>query len=140
MWPDWIGRSKTDLDPLRGIVLWKARLGRGILIGNPLPKNSPRRPNSRNIRISSIGAFYRNPLDPTQSETARAAFLRAIEVASHLGIKNVCGFPGAVIELETNPKGNNPVYKPFEPFMPRLLDFWETDCASGRRQRCADWF
>ncbi|HSU55493.1 MAG TPA: sugar phosphate isomerase/epimerase, partial [Candidatus Dormibacteraeota bacterium] len=80
---------------------------------------------SRNIRISAIGALYKNPLDPEQSEYARSVFLRAIEVAAHLGIKTVCGFPGAVIELQRHPKGNNPVYKPFENFMPRLLEFWK---------------
>src|SRR5204863_5477931 len=35
------------------------------------------------IRISAIGALYRNPLDPKQSKYARATFQRAIEVASH---------------------------------------------------------
>jgi sugar phosphate isomerase/epimerase len=80
---------------------------------------------SRNIRISAIGALYKNPLDPPQSEFARSVFLRAIEVASHLGIKTVAGFPGAIIELETNPKGLNPVYKPFENYFPQLLAFWE---------------
>ncbi len=80
---------------------------------------------SRNIRISSIGALYKNPLDPSQSDYARKTFLRAIEVASMIGVKTVAGFPGAVIELTLNPKGNNPVYQPFEGFMPRLLEFWE---------------
>jgi sugar phosphate isomerase/epimerase len=46
-------------------------------------------------------------------------------VAAHLGIKTVAGFPGAVIELESHPKGQNPVYKPFENFLPQLLAFWE---------------
>src|SRR6266446_3780858 len=80
---------------------------------------------SRNIRISAIEALYKNPLDPGQSEFARSVFLRAIDVAAHLGIKTVAGFPGAVIELERHPKGDNPVYKPFENFMPQLLAFWE---------------
>jgi sugar phosphate isomerase/epimerase len=80
---------------------------------------------SRSIRISAIDALYKNPLDPEQSEHARRVFLHAIEVAAHIGVKTVCGFPGAVIELETHPKGNNPVYKPFEPFIPRFLEFWE---------------
>ena len=80
---------------------------------------------ARDIRISAIGALYQNPLDPAQSEFARAVFLRAIDVAAHIGVKTVAGFPGAVIELETNPKGQNPVYKPFENFLPRLLEFWE---------------
>jgi sugar phosphate isomerase/epimerase len=81
--------------------------------------------NQRGIRISAIGALYKNPLDPAQAEYARSVFLRAIEVAAHLGIRTVAGFPGAVIELERHPKGENPVYKPFENFMPQLLQFWE---------------
>jgi sugar phosphate isomerase/epimerase len=80
---------------------------------------------SLNINISAIGALYKNPLDQTQSEHARAVFLRAIEVASLIGVKTVCGFAGAVIELETHPKGGNLVYKPFEQFLPRLIQFWE---------------
>lgn len=80
---------------------------------------------SRDIRISAIDAHYKNPLDPKQTEFARAAFLRAIDVASHIGVKTVCGFPGAVIEMTINPRGDNPVYQPFEQFMPQLLAFWE---------------
>jgi sugar phosphate isomerase/epimerase len=79
----------------------------------------------RNLRISAIGALYKNPLDPAQSDFARAVFLRAIDAAVHIGVKTVAGFPGAVIELEPHPKGNNPIYKPFENFLPRLLEFWE---------------
>jgi sugar phosphate isomerase/epimerase len=80
---------------------------------------------SRNLRISAIGAFYRNPLDPAQTEYSRATFLRAIEVAARLGIKTVSGFPGAVIEVATDTRGGNPVYKSFDQFFPRLLQFWE---------------
>ena len=80
---------------------------------------------ARGIRISAIGALYKNPLDPAQSEFARTVFTRAIDVAAHIGVKTVAGFPGAVIELEPHPKGQNPVYKPFEDFLPRLLAFWE---------------
>ena len=79
----------------------------------------------RGIRISAIGAYYRNPLDPKQTEFARATFQRAIEVASHLGIKNVAGFPGAVIELETHHSGGNPIYKRFEDYLPQVVAFWE---------------
>ncbi|MBI4023978.1 MAG: sugar phosphate isomerase/epimerase [Verrucomicrobia bacterium] len=79
----------------------------------------------RKIRISAIGAFYANPLDPKQTDTAKACFLRAIEVAHHLGIKNVAGFSGAVIEVETARWGGHPVYKPFENFMPQFRAFWE---------------
>lgn len=80
---------------------------------------------SRNLRISAIAALYKNPLDPRQSDYARATFLRAIDVAAHIGVKTVGGFPGAIIELTENPKGGNPVYQPFESFLPRLLEFWE---------------
>jgi len=80
---------------------------------------------ARDIRISAIGAYYKNPLDPRQSEEAAALLRRAIEVASHIGIRNVCGFAGAVIELEVNERGGNTVYKPFENYFPRLLAFWE---------------
>ena len=94
---------------------------------------------ARNIRISTIGALYQNPLDPAQSDFARAVFLRAIEVAAHIGVKTVSGFPGAVIELETHPKGKNPIYKPFENFLPRLLEFWEpiAKVAAGKGVRLA---
>lgn len=81
---------------------------------------------SRDIRISAIGAYYRNPLDPRQADFARATLERAIEVAAHLGIKTVAGFAGAVIELEEHQSGGNPVYKAFENFLPRLIEFWET--------------
>jgi len=79
----------------------------------------------RGIRISAIGALYQNPLDPRQSDSARAVFQRAIEVAAHIGVKTVSGFAGAVVEVETNPRGGNPVYKPFENYLPQLLAFWE---------------
>src|ERR1043165_2760245 len=80
---------------------------------------------ARGIRVSAIGAHYKNPLDPAQSEFARSVFLRAIDVAAHIGVRTVAGFPGAVIELETNPKGLNPVYQPFENFLPRVVAFWD---------------
>ncbi|HEY3915430.1 MAG TPA: sugar phosphate isomerase/epimerase [Verrucomicrobiae bacterium] len=79
----------------------------------------------RNIRVSTIGALYKNPLDPKQTEFARAVFRRAIDVAAHIGVKTVAGFPGAVIETEMNERGGNPVYKPFENYIPQLLAFWE---------------
>src|SRR5215831_15947057 len=93
---------------------------------------------TRDIRISAIGAHYRNPLDPEQTEHARSVYLRAIEVAAHIGVKTVCGFPGAVIELERHPKGNNPVYKPFENFIPQTGDVLGVDRKNGRGQRRAD--
>src|SRR5271155_4509817 len=80
---------------------------------------------ARGIRISAIGALYKNPLDPKQTESAAAVFRRAIEVAAHIGIRTVAGFAGAVIEMEMNERGGNPVYKPFENYFPQLLAFWE---------------
>jgi sugar phosphate isomerase/epimerase len=80
---------------------------------------------ARNIRISTIGALYKNPLDPSQTDHARTVFYRAVEVAAHIGVRNVAGFPGAVIEVTTNPRGGNPVCAPFENFLPRVLEFWE---------------
>ncbi|MGA2751535.1 MAG: sugar phosphate isomerase/epimerase [Verrucomicrobiota bacterium] len=80
---------------------------------------------ARGIRVSAIGALYRNPLDPKQTESARAVFQRAIDVAAHIGVRTVSGFAGAVIELEMDERGGNPLYKPFENFLPQLLAFWE---------------
>jgi sugar phosphate isomerase/epimerase len=80
---------------------------------------------ARNICISAIGALYQNPLDPAQSDYARAIFHRAVDVASHIAVKNVAGFAGAVIELETSDRGGNLVYKPLEHFLPRVVEFWK---------------
>lgn len=91
----------------------------------PLAEEVAAAARDRDLRISAIGALYNNPLDPAQSDYAGAVFRHAIEVAAHLGIKTVSGFPGAVIETTVNPRGGNPVYKPFEDFLPQLLDFWE---------------
>jgi sugar phosphate isomerase/epimerase len=91
----------------------------------PHAQNLNEHAKSLGLRISAIGAFYKNPLDPKQSKLARAIFQRAIEAASHLGIRTVSGFAGAVIEPEIHPRGGNPVYKPFEQFIPELIAFWE---------------
>ena len=80
---------------------------------------------ARDIRLSAIGALYQNPLAPKQSEFARTVFRRAIEVASHIGVNTVAGFAGAVIETEFDERGGHVVYKPFENYLPRLLEFWE---------------
>lgn len=80
---------------------------------------------ARNIRISAIGALYKNPLDPAQTDYARTVFHRAIDVAALIGVRTVSGFPGAVIEVTTNARGSNPVYQPSEKSLPRLLEFWE---------------
>jgi sugar phosphate isomerase/epimerase len=79
----------------------------------------------RGLRISAIGALYRNPLDPAQREFAQRIFRRALDVAELIGVKTVAGFPGAVIETEVNERGGNVRYKPFENYLPRLIEFWE---------------
>jgi len=79
----------------------------------------------RGVRVSAIGALYKNPLDPKQTDSACAVFQRAIEVAAFMGVRTVSGFAGAVIEWQMNERGGNPVYKPFENFIPQLLAFWE---------------
>jgi sugar phosphate isomerase/epimerase len=80
---------------------------------------------TRDLRISAIGAYYQNPLDPRQTERARSILGRAIEVAAHIGVRTVAGFVGAVIEPELNERGGNPVYHPSEKHLPRILAFWE---------------
>jgi sugar phosphate isomerase/epimerase len=81
--------------------------------------------DGKGVRISAIGAYYKNPLDPKQTESARAILRRAIEVAAFMGIKTVSAFAGAVIEWEIYERGGNPVYKPFENYLPQILAFWE---------------
>ncbi len=80
---------------------------------------------ARDIRISAIGALYKNPLDPTQTEYAGRVFQRAIDVAALIGVRTVSGFAGAVIEVKLNERGGNPIYQPSETSLPRLLEFWE---------------
>jgi sugar phosphate isomerase/epimerase len=80
---------------------------------------------ARNVRISAIGAFYRNPLDPAQTEHARALLHRAIEVAALIGVRTVSGFPGGVIEATVNPRGGQPVIAPLENFIPKIVAFWD---------------
>jgi sugar phosphate isomerase/epimerase len=79
----------------------------------------------RGVRISAIGAYYQNPLDPKQSPAARALLERAIEVAGRMGIRTVSGFAGAVLETEWNERGGNLLYKPLENYLPQMLAFWE---------------
>jgi sugar phosphate isomerase/epimerase len=91
------------------------------------------------LRISAIGALYRNPLDPKQTDFARRIFHRAIEVASAIGVRNVSGFPGAVIEPTVNDRGGNAIYHVSEGHLPQLLQFWEpiADFARDRGVRIA---
>ncbi|MFO1514210.1 MAG: sugar phosphate isomerase/epimerase [Verrucomicrobiota bacterium] len=80
---------------------------------------------SRAIRISAIGAFYRNPLDPAQTQRANALLHQAIDVAALIGVRTVSGFPGGVIETTLNPRGGQPVITPLENFIPQVVAFWE---------------
>ena len=84
------------------------------------------------IRISAIGAYYRNPLDPKQTDFARRVLHRAIEVAAHSGARTVSGFPGAIIDAAINERGGNPVYYASEKHLPQLLAFWEPVAAFAR--------
>lgn len=79
----------------------------------------------RRLRLSAIGAYYQNPLDPRQTEFARAVWQRAIEVAAHMGVRTVSGFAGAVLRTRLNERGGNLVYEPLEKELPALLAFWE---------------
>lgn len=80
---------------------------------------------ARDIRISAIGAFYRNPLDPAQTARARELLHRAIDVASLINVRTVSGFAGGVIETTINPRGGNPLYTPLENFVPHVAAFWD---------------
>ena len=84
------------------------------------------------IRISAIGAYYRNPLDPKQTDLARHVLHRAIEVAARIGVRTVSGFAGAIIDAAINERGGNPVYYPSEKHLPQLLAFWEPVAAFAR--------
>jgi sugar phosphate isomerase/epimerase len=77
------------------------------------------------IRVSAIGAFYRNPLDPAQTERAKELWQRAIDVAGEIGVRTVSGFPGGVIETTINPRGGQPAITPLENFIPQIVAFWE---------------
>jgi sugar phosphate isomerase/epimerase len=77
------------------------------------------------LRVSAIGAWYANPLDPRQTERARQTLRRAIAVAERLGVKTVSGFGGGLIDTDINPRGGNPLPRPIETSLEPLLAFWE---------------
>jgi sugar phosphate isomerase/epimerase len=79
----------------------------------------------RGIRISALGAFYGNALDPDQREFAGKAFQRGIDVAAHLKIKTVAGFSGAPIHVKKDGWGGHTVYEPFENHFAEFRAFWE---------------
>ena len=77
----------------------------------------------RGLRISAIAAWYRNALDPRQTDEARKVLHRALDVAAHLRIRTVACFPGAVIDTTFNERGGNPVYAPMENSIPAAVAF-----------------
>ena len=102
------GGNIEDLDWAQGLdfrsIEWmrfhSGPAGPGHKDWKPFAEKFAAEATARDLRISAIGAYYQNPLDPKQTEYACAAFRRAIEVAAHIGVKNVAGFPGAVISSE----------------------------------------
>jgi sugar phosphate isomerase/epimerase len=64
------------------------------------------------VRISSLGAFYRNCLDPADEANSRQIVRNAILFAEHLGIPVVAGFPGRVMD------------EPLEASLPRYREVW----------------
>jgi len=109
---EWVGFAESPAGPSHAD--WK-----------PCVEQIAAEAKARDLRLSAIGAYYQNPLDPHQTEFARTVFRRAIEVAAHIGVKTVAGFPGAVIETRFNERGGNLVYEPSENHLPQLLAFWE---------------
>ncbi len=80
---------------------------------------------TRGLRLSALIAYYRNPLDPKQTESARILIRHALEVAAFLHIPTVTAFAGGVVQTVINERGGNPVYRPLEEFLPQVLAFWE---------------
>src|SRR6185295_17118875 len=78
----------------------------------------------RDLRISAIAAWYRNTLDPRQMDTARRVLERAIDVASHLGIRTIGAFAGALTETTVDERGGGPVYSLAEKSIPAAVNFW----------------
>lgn len=72
------------------------------------------------IRISCIGAFYFNVLDPELEEQSRATVRNAILLAEYLGAPAVSGFAGRVTGL------------PLDASLPRFKEVW------GEHARFAD--
>jgi sugar phosphate isomerase/epimerase len=79
----------------------------------------------RDLRITAIAVYYRNALDPKQSDEARKILYHSIEVAAHLGIRTIAAFPGAVIETTLNERGGAPNFTPAEKFLWKVVDFWK---------------
>ncbi len=68
--------------------------------------------DAADIRISCIGAFYLNHLDPTIEADAAVQVQNAILLAEHLGVGAVAGFAGRVTG------------KPLEDSLPKFAEVW----------------
>ena len=79
----------------------------------------------RDLRITAIAVYYRNALDPKQTEEARRILYHSIEVAAYLGIRTIAAFPGAVIETTLNERGGAPSFTPHEKFLGQVVEFWK---------------
>src|SRR2546430_1987671 len=79
----------------------------------------------RDLRISAIAVWYRNALDPKQTDEARRVLYHSIEVASYLGIRTIAAFPGAIIETTFNDRGGAPTFTPPDHFLAQVVDFWK---------------
>jgi sugar phosphate isomerase/epimerase len=79
----------------------------------------------RDLRITAIAVWYRNALDPKQSDEARRILYHSIEVASHLGIGVIAAFPGAIIETTFNDRGGAPTFTPQDRFIGPIVEFWK---------------
>ena len=91
----------------------------------PVAEEYAARAKAHDIRISAIGAYYQNPLDPKQTDFARATLRHAIEVASLIGVRTVAGFAGGIIETDRNERGGHLVQRPLENYLPQIVAFWE---------------
>ncbi|HWD19113.1 MAG TPA: sugar phosphate isomerase/epimerase [Verrucomicrobiae bacterium] len=120
---EWIKR--LGFHSMQWMRFAESRAGIAHDVWKPFAEEFAAGAQAHGIRISAIGADYRNPLDPRQTEGTRAIYRRAIEVAAHIGVKTVSGFAGAVIETDLNERGGNPVYRPLENHLDQVVAFWE---------------
>ncbi len=123
---NWRGRRKLGFQSMQWMAFPESPAAQAkCRLEDALSEKFAAEAKDRGIRVSAIGAYYRNPLDPKQTDAANAFLRRAIDIAGHIGVKTVSSFGGAVIEVEMNERGGNPVYKPLENHLPEILAFWE---------------
>jgi sugar phosphate isomerase/epimerase len=64
------------------------------------------------IRISCLGAFYMNPMDPKIEEAAKETVRNSILLAEYWGVSAVAGFAGRVMDV------------PLEESLPKYKEIW----------------